>query len=210
MSFIEQAVAELNQITTLRQLECHLANFASWPNIDWCCFIVHNSSTAYIGDAPDSVKQQLSLPVLKKLNQHCCKPCWSGADVLADLALPPASLLVPIAASHSEHAFMILGYTRQNIEPKLAEKLGWFWQVIAIYVYDIYRRVSGTSVAISFQLTPRELECIHWAANGKTSWEISRILGITERTVNFHLGNSMQKTGSNNRQQLIRNCMNII
>ncbi|ADX01780.1 ER transcriptional regulator [Acinetobacter baumannii 1656-2] len=36
-------------------------------------------------------------------------------------------------------------------------------------------------------------------AEGKTSAEIAQILGVTERTVNFHLSNSMQKLNVNNK-----------
>ena len=40
----------------------------------------------------------------------------------------------------------------------------------------------------------RELECIKWCAEGKTYWEIGKILGVSERTVNFHLGLAKEKT----------------
>ena len=45
------------------------------------------------------------------------------------------------------------------------------------------------------ELTARESECLLWTAHGKTSWEISLILHISERTVNFHLANAMQTLG---------------
>jgi DNA-binding CsgD family transcriptional regulator len=31
------------------------------------------------------------------------------------------------------------------------------------------------------------LETLTWAARGKTSWEIGRILGLSKRTTDFHL-----------------------
>lgn len=43
------------------------------------------------------------------------------------------------------------------------------------------------------KLSPREVECLRWTADGKTAWEISMILGISENTVNFHLKKSMGK-----------------
>jgi LuxR family transcriptional regulator len=48
-------------------------------------------------------------------------------------------------------------------------------------------------------LTNREKEVLRWTAEGKTSAEIAQILGVTERTVNFHLCNSMQKLNVNNK-----------
>jgi LuxR family transcriptional regulator len=38
-----------------------------------------------------------------------------------------------------------------------------------------------------------------WTADGKTAGEISQILGITERTVNFHVNNAMAKLGTTNK-----------
>jgi len=43
------------------------------------------------------------------------------------------------------------------------------------------------------------LQLLRWTAEGKTSAEIAQILGVTERTVNFHLSNSMQKLNVNNK-----------
>ncbi|MBF0310733.1 MAG: autoinducer binding domain-containing protein [Magnetococcales bacterium] len=52
-------------------------------------------------------------------------------------------------------------------------------------------------------LTPRELECLRWASEGKTAWEIGSILHITERTVVAHLNNASNKLGANNRIQAV-------
>jgi len=48
-------------------------------------------------------------------------------------------------------------------------------------------------------LTPRETECLKWAAEGKSEWEISQILGISEHTSEKHLLNAKRKLGAVNR-----------
>jgi LuxR family transcriptional regulator len=48
-------------------------------------------------------------------------------------------------------------------------------------------------------LTAREVEVLRWTAEGKISMDISDILGITERTVNFHIGNCMRKLGATSK-----------
>lgn len=53
------------------------------------------------------------------------------------------------------------------------------------------------------QLTEREKECLLWTAEGKTSWEMSKILNISERTVIFHLKNCSDKLATCNRQQAV-------
>lgn len=48
-------------------------------------------------------------------------------------------------------------------------------------------------------LTFKETECLRWCKEGKTNWEIGEILTISEKTVEFHLGNAMRKLGAGNR-----------
>ena len=58
-------------------------------------------------------------------------------------------------------------------------------------------------------LTEREQECLLWAAEGKTGWEIANIVSISERTVTFHLQNAAQKLGVVNRQQAISRALSM-
>ncbi len=52
-------------------------------------------------------------------------------------------------------------------------------------------------------LSENEKNCLMWAADGKTSWEIGQILSMKERTVVFHLNNAAKKLGAVNRQHAI-------
>ena len=52
-------------------------------------------------------------------------------------------------------------------------------------------------------LTAREREVLLWAAQGKTAWETSTILGISSKTVEFHLANCGRKLGSATKAQTI-------
>lgn len=60
-------------------------------------------------------------------------------------------------------------------------------------------RSSGNRVG----LTNRERECMQWAALGKSEWEISQILGISEHTSEKHLLNAKAKLGAVNRVQAV-------
>jgi LuxR family transcriptional activator of conjugal transfer of Ti plasmids len=42
-------------------------------------------------------------------------------------------------------------------------------------------------------LSPREVACLQWIAKGKTMWDIGEILGISRRTIVFHLENAKRK-----------------
>ncbi len=52
-------------------------------------------------------------------------------------------------------------------------------------------------------LSAREKEILDWLKHGKSSWEISVILGISERTVNFHVNNIMHKLDASKRHQAV-------
>lgn len=52
-------------------------------------------------------------------------------------------------------------------------------------------------------LTPRELECLRWTAEGKTAWEVGQILGISAQTAARHLGNATQKLGGVNKHHAV-------
>lgn len=49
------------------------------------------------------------------------------------------------------------------------------------------------------ELTTREVEVLRWTAEGKTAGEISILMGISERTVNFHTANTMAKLNCANK-----------
>ena len=49
------------------------------------------------------------------------------------------------------------------------------------------------------RLTGREVQCLTWAARGKSSWETAQICEISENTVNFHLKNAQRKLGAVNK-----------
>jgi len=52
-------------------------------------------------------------------------------------------------------------------------------------------------------LTDRERECLTWTAKGKSAWAISKILGVSEHTVHFHLKSAIRRIGAGNRVQAV-------
>jgi DNA-binding CsgD family transcriptional regulator len=51
-------------------------------------------------------------------------------------------------------------------------------------------------------LTHREIQCVYWVNEGKTDWEIGRILSISEDTVAYHLKKLKTKLGVTRRAQI--------
>ena len=85
-------------------------------------------------------------------------------------------------------------------------------QLLTCYLHEAVQRVvlsKGPVPLKKINLTDREKECLLWAAEGKTGWEIANIVSISERTVTFHLQNAAQKMGVVNRQQAISRALSM-
>ena len=48
-------------------------------------------------------------------------------------------------------------------------------------------------------MAPREHECLSWAAIGKSNWEITQMLDISEAPVHFHWENVTPQLGMRGR-----------
>jgi DNA-binding response OmpR family regulator len=52
-------------------------------------------------------------------------------------------------------------------------------------------------------LNDREVEVLTWVARGKTSVEIAQIVGLTKRTVDFHIDNARNKLSASTRTEAV-------
>ncbi|AJY64587.1 helix-turn-helix domain-containing protein [Burkholderia glumae] len=62
---------------------------------------------------------------------------------------------------------------------------------------------SNMAPPVAEVLSTRECEVLRWAAEGKTAYEIGIILGLTERTINFHISRSIIKLNASNRTNAV-------
>lgn len=77
-------------------------------------------------------------------------------------------------------------------------------QLMAVYFHAHARRkLAPDRVVDGIALSPREYQCLEWAARGKTAWEIGRIVGISRRTAAFHLDNTKVKLGVHSVAQAV-------
>lgn len=53
------------------------------------------------------------------------------------------------------------------------------------------------------QISIREKEVLNWVKNGKSTWDISMILNISERTVKYHMNNIMTKLDAVSRSHAV-------
>jgi DNA-binding CsgD family transcriptional regulator len=66
-------------------------------------------------------------------------------------------------------------------------------RILGSYFHQHILRLHGHQSEQQLLLSARELDCLKWTAEGKTAWEASVILGISERTVRFHLNAAREK-----------------
>lgn len=82
-------------------------------------------------------------------------------------------------------------------------------QLLAAHAMTAAERLLGPRIEAGDlpKLTKRELDVLSWTSQGKTAWEVSVILGMSEKTVNFHLGNAMRKLGVTSKHQAVLKCV---
>lgn len=77
-------------------------------------------------------------------------------------------------------------------------------QLAGAFAFEAARRIRRTREPLPSppRLTERQLECLMWAARGKSDWEISVILGLSHETVIDHLKQARERYGVGKRTLL--------
>ncbi|QOZ73716.1 LuxR family transcriptional regulator [Bradyrhizobium arachidis] len=104
-----------------------------------------------------------------------------------------------IPVHDSEGAFAAVTFAtdecRASFERTIDNQM-WALQLMAMSFHAHVRRKLAPDVSIGgATLSRREIQCLKWAAEGKSAWEAGRIMGISQHTVAFHLENAKAKLG---------------
>lgn len=75
-------------------------------------------------------------------------------------------------------------------------------QVAALNYHALMDQMTTPAVP-EVQLTGREREVLVWSAQGKSAWDISQILSISEHTVVYHIEKAKAKLGASTRQYAV-------
>jgi LuxR family transcriptional regulator, quorum-sensing system regulator SolR len=78
-----------------------------------------------------------------------------------------------------------------------------FLRWLSSHFFEAVLRVCTSATPPRHSLSLRKLEACQWAAEGKQVSDIGKILGITPRTVTFHLERIVEKLGASNKSQAI-------
>jgi DNA-binding response OmpR family regulator len=157
--------------------------------------VAHDGRTglaAILKNMPDLVLSDISMPVM------------SGFELLERLtALEPRFAKMPFV--------FLTALTDRDNELK-GRQLGADDYVTKPIDFDVLTTIINARLAgvarselwpKLVQLNDREVETLTWVARGKTSAEIAQILGLTKRTVDFHIDNARSKLGASTRTQAV-------
>jgi DNA-binding NarL/FixJ family response regulator len=134
-------------------------------------------------------------------------PDLSGFQVLTSIRernLLPADVPFIFITAFSQRSYQV--QARQLGCDDFVTKPIDFELLIAILRNRLAKAQGPAPENVGFRLTDRESEALAWVARGKSSADIATILGVSERTVNFHIDNVIRKSGVATRVQAAVKC----
>jgi DNA-binding response OmpR family regulator len=152
----------------------------------------HEGLAAILGSAPDLVLCDISMPVM------------SGFELL--------DRLTALAPRFSKMPFVFLTALTDRDSELKGRQLGADDYVTKPIDFDVLAtiitaRLAGVARTELWpklvELNSREVETLTWVARGKTSAEIAQILGLTKRTIDFHIDNARAKLGASTRTEAV-------
>lgn len=115
-------------------------------------------------------------------------------------------LSVPIHSASGDIAVLSLAIDTEGEEGvKQLDQALPYANTFAMHLFERYIPILEDEYLVEkpVTLSERQKQCLFWACQGKTTWEIATILGIKERTAEFHLNNATTKLGAANRQHAV-------
>jgi len=113
-------------------------------------------------------------------------------------------IVVPIMQENGTMAGVSMAGERPEFDPLAKRAI----HVISLFAYTrtvaLYKAQATEPKRL---LSKRERETLSWAAAGKSTWEISMILGISEATVTFHIQRATAKLRAVNRTHAVVNAI---
>ncbi|RWJ58989.1 MAG: LuxR family transcriptional regulator [Mesorhizobium sp.] len=115
-----------------------------------------------------------------------------------------SGLTIPIVDRRGRVAAMTFAAREPSALLRVAERYEQALQLMAMCFHiHIRRKLSVNRTVDGILLTPREYDCLRWAARGTSALDTACILGITARTVAFHLDNARNKLGVRTKNQAV-------
>ncbi len=148
--------------------------------------------TAILKSMPDLVLSDISMPLM------------SGFELL--------ERLIELAPRFAKMPFVFLTALSDRDNELKGRQLGADDYVTKPIDFDMLETIIAARLAgvartglwpKTVELNDREVEVLTWVARGKTSAEIGQIIGLTKRTIDFHIDNARAKLGAATRTEAV-------
>ena len=229
-SAINALVGELKTAQTQESLKSNLESWKEITGFDWYLFALNRSESMQVSEhiiisnypvewlqKYESEKLFTVDPVVKYVINHQNAIFWDSFVDLDGYNSPEQLDFLELASSFglvsgcsipcNSYGHYAVFSMAANSKAKLSNMNEYlpFNHFYANQLLESVLRVNVESetTAMRDDFSDREMECLFWGSEGKTAWEISQILGISERTVVFHFTNATAKLDAVNRQHAI-------
>jgi LuxR family transcriptional regulator, quorum-sensing system regulator CciR len=138
-----------------------------------------------------------------------CNPHLAALDLtdFFERAMTEVAIVVPIHLPYGQIgavSFQPMEWDRDDLTEEFAE----FGALLGLFAHKFiasYVKVMDKQqwIPSDISLSKREIECLRWAAVGKTDSEIATILSRSCATIRFHIHNAAVKLNAVNRSQTV-------
>lgn len=139
--------------------------------------------------------------------QQVKKSCREVRDFFgeaSEFGLCENGLSIPIRDAENRSALVTFNTASPDSEwDTILGKFGAELRCVALLFHLYYNSSHQNQNEDHLQLSERELQVLSWAAAGKSSWETSKILSLSQRTVDGYLRNCIRKLGVANKTQAV-------
>lgn len=176
-----------------------------WPE----GFGAHYAANNYYNDDPVAAWCRRAIDPYEWAEARYDPEAWPRAAEVMNVAAEfgmKQGFCVPIIRGNGFQACVTMAGERPDFEPRARRAM----HLVSLYAHakaiDLLG-LDGPRPTAQVVLTERERETLSWIAAGKSSWEISVIMGLSERTVNFFITNATRKLDAVTRTQAVVNAI---
>lgn len=178
-------------------------------------FFLHNYPSAW-ADQFIERKMYLTDPVVRAGNEFTMPYHWESVPRIIQLSSKDREHFRAAQKAGVENGYSVPLTSRGEIgasfnfatptRQRMKEVDFFYSSMVGRLAFEACRQLivndSGSPKTERVELTPRQRDCLILAAQGKTDWEIGRILGISEETASLHLKTARERYGVTKRMSL--------
>jgi DNA-binding CsgD family transcriptional regulator len=128
----------------------------------------------------------------------------------AELGIGRHGLTFPIRGARNDHAlFTVTSDVPSREWQNLRKAYMRDFQILGHFVHGKVLEIHHGTVPPYKPLSPRERECLHWAAQGLINKQIANRLGISERVVRAYFESARHKLGCLNRGHVLARAVSL-